>query len=164
MSKFERRVEDDIQRGILQRDQQVLCYFHNLRQVLVESSAACSSLQFKNTGAAKKEQLGSPETSQTDSSDDNHQSSVDLEDYSLRNTCAMETNLPGNILSEISPQEVIPTKFWESSALPISNLTTSTTESSDSKQQDEDSPTSRRLSMYNDETERDFNTIPRVLN
>jgi hypothetical protein len=156
MSEFERRVEDDIQRGILQRDKQVLRYFHHFRQILDESSAAYSSLQLKNRGAAKKQQLGSLETSQTDSSDGNHRSSVDSEDYSFRNMCAMKSNLPGK---EIFRQEVLPTNFWESSALPFFSLTTSTMGSSDSKQQDDNSSSLERLSMHHQETERNFNTI-----
>jgi len=157
MSEFERRVENDIEHGILQRDKQVFRYYHHFRQILDESSAARRLVQLGNTGAAKKGKLRSPETSQTYSLDDNNRSSIDSEDYSPRNTCATELNPPLNSSPENTYEEVLSTNFWESSALPVSNLTTSTTDSSDSNQQ-HNSPTLGRLSMHHHETERNFST------
>ena len=157
VSEFEKRVEDDIQHGIMQRDKQFPRYVRHFRQLLDDSSAVCKLVEPGNSGPAKKGQLGSPDTSQTSSLDDNHEFSIDSEDYSPRNTCIIEANSPGNRLPENFFEDTFPTTCRESSALPVSNITAPTTEPSDSNQRNGNSPILGRLSMDPDETEREFN-------
>ena len=138
MSDFERRVEEDIQRGNLRRDKQVERYFRHFRQTLDELDACHGLLQLRPAGESKGEDSGSPSTNQSCSIDNDQMSSIDSEGSSVPKACSADLNsydkrIPGELC-----EEIIPDNFLQSSALPVSNLRTSIIPCSISNQQYDD--------------------------
>jgi hypothetical protein len=130
LSKFETRIDEDVRRGTLQRDDQLLeRYRHHFRTTLEEDGVTCGLVRHRHSKKDRETKIISLAARQDDSSHLNTVSSIDRGNpqISLQGPETREFESPfNNRMRENSREEISPSDSWNAPALSNPNTIEST--------------------------------------